>query len=439
MQTKNMDVIIIGAGAAGLMAAKTLTQAGVKVCVLEARNRIGGRIHTLMNEGNATPVEAGAEYIHGNLDVTLNLLQQAGIAYEETAGEWWNVNNGTWHHGAENNEDESIFITRLKELKEDISIADFLKKYFADDKFAALRSWLTSYIEGYYAGNIEHTSSLAFLEEWMNEDYQQYRPKGGYGSMINYLADCIVKDGGLLKTSCSVKRIQWTKQQVEVVDERNHTYNAHKVIVTVPLGVWLANNDEHGAIIWTPELTYKKEAAKQMGFGAAIKILLYFKTIFWEELSLQPQPEVDLKNTGFILSDEAVPTWWTQLPQHVPLLTGWLAGPKALSLKDTNDEVIIQLAIISLSRVLHVDESYIRNELLSAHVFNWAGDPFVRGAYTFSTTGTKEARKILQQPVDDTLYFAGEACYEGKDTGTVEAALVSGLQVAEEVLSNINK
>ena len=434
-----MDVIVIGAGAAGLMAAKKLTDAGVKVCVLEARDRIGGRIHTVQNTMYAQPVEAGPEYVHGNLQVTLNLLKEASIAYEEAQGETWRVTDGRWHQENEFTQDQQLIISRLKELKENISIAEFLNRYFADEQHTSLRQWLTSYIEGYYAGDTSQTSALAFLAEWSNEDYQQYRPKGGYGSMVQYLANSITEGGGLLQLSSVVKSIRWLKDQVEITAEGNHNYNAHKVIATVPLGVWLADENERGAITWQPELTLKKQAAKQMGFGSAIKVLVLFKEAFWEKLSLKQQPDVELKNAGFIISDEAVPTWWTQLPQQSSLLTGWIAGPKALALKDTDNEGIFHIALASLSAILQIDERELTQQLLWWQVYNWVADPFTRGAYAFSTMGTKGARKILMQPVDDTLFFAGDAFYDGTEMGTVEAALTSGLAAAENVIATLGK
>ena len=429
-----MDVIIIGAGAAGLMAAKKLTDAGQKVCVLEARDRIGGRIFTLTDKAFQQPAEAGPEYIHGNLEVTLSLLKEAGIEYREAEGEMWQVTNGKWTKGMEFNEDQQLLMTRLKELKENISIADFFDRYFSEEKFAPLRHSLTSYIEGYYAGNIQQTSALAFFKEWSAEDDQQYRPIGGYGKMIQYLADKSVEAGALIQLSTVVKEIRWLKGWVEVFDETRHSYIARKVIITVPLGVWLAGEDSKGAIAYSPALPQKQEAAKQMGFGSAIKILLFFKNPFWEEIALA-QPEVDLKRTSFIISDHEIPTWWTQLPEQSSLLTGWLAGPKALSLKDTDNETILLQSLDSLSRIFNMGQKDLQQKLLSWQIFNWTAEPFTRGAYSFSTTSTEEARKIMMQPVEGTLFFAGDAFYDGLEMGTVEAALTSGIRAGEEVLA----
>ena len=129
-----MDVIIIGAGAAGLMAAKKLSAEGLKVCVLEARDRIGGRIYTTKEHDFSTTVEGGAEFIHGNLSVTLDLLKEAAVDKREIAGDMWQVTDGRWTQKNDFFENTELVKKHLKTLKEDISIAEFMKQFFAEDK-----------------------------------------------------------------------------------------------------------------------------------------------------------------------------------------------------------------------------------------------------------------------------------------------------------------
>ncbi|MEJ7679505.1 MAG: FAD-dependent oxidoreductase [Segetibacter sp.] len=160
-----MDVIIVGAGAAGLMAAKELSGAGFKVCILEARNRIGGRIYTINDHNSAMPVEGGAEFIHGNLEVTLDLLKEAGIDKQEIKGEVWQVREGRWSQENDFFANAELVIKHLKASKEDISIAEFIKQFFAEDKYRDLRKSLISYVEGYYSGKTERMSAKAF---WKN-------------------------------------------------------------------------------------------------------------------------------------------------------------------------------------------------------------------------------------------------------------------------------
>lgn len=428
------DVIIIGAGAAGLMAAKQLSGAAVSVCVLEARDRTGGRIQTIRNTNSETPIEGGAEFIHGNLSATLALLKEAGMKKEELTGEIWQVTKGRWNQ--ENNffENAELVIKHLKSLKKDISISYFLQQFFAEEKYDNLRKSLTSYAEGYYSGETDRMSAKAFLKEWMSEDEQQYRPSGGYGKMIHYLEESCKKAGTLIQLSAAVKEIKWRQGYAEVRDDNNHVFIACKVVITVPLGIWTSDDKTKGAIKYNPALPSKTEAAKQMGFGAVIKILLEFKDIFWEEESIKQQTKINLSNLQMILTDMPIPTWWTQFPHGTALLTGWLSGPIAEQIKNETDENILLKSLHSLSLIFKIDSIILKDKLKSWKVFNWTKEPFTYGSYSYSTTDTISARKKLMEPVQNTLFFAGEALYEGPETGTVEAALISGINAAKEIL-----
>jgi monoamine oxidase len=166
-----------------------------------------------------------------------------------------------------------------------------------------------------------------------------------------------------------------------------------------------------------------------MGFGAVIKINLQFKNNFWEE-----EPSNKMKNAGFIFSDGEFPTWWTQEPIKNGQLTGWMAGPKAMDLKDASEEEIFEKVLQTLAYVFGVEIQFIQKKLVAHYITNWTADPFSRGAYSYATLDTHWAKEVLLQPVEQTLYFAGEALYKGTETGTVEGALASGIEVAREMI-----
>lgn len=428
--------MIIGAGASGLMAARELAKAGKKVCVLEARDHIGGRTHTLYNVPLSPHVEMGAEFVHGHLPITLELLKEAGIPYHRTGGEMWRAKDGElkqedyfidhWH----------LFEKKLEETQEDITLNAFLAEHFADEKYDELRDSVRRFATGFDTADPDRASLLALKEEWLDEDEQeQYRIDNGYGALIQFLAQGCIAAGGMIHTSTVVKEIMWQDGKATAIADNGITYTANKVIVTVPLGVLQAEDDLEGAITFSPALTEQKNAARQMGFGAIIKVLLQFTEAFWEKEPITTRAGSDLKQLNFLFSKEHIPTWWTQYPNPNALLTGWLGGPEAAKLKGATDEEILTIATKALSNIFSMEEAAIKKLIAASYIVNWTAEPFTRGSYAYDTVESKAAREVLMRPVSNTIYFAGEALYSGPVMGTVEAALTSAREVVQEILS----
>jgi monoamine oxidase len=195
-----------------------------------------------------------------------------------------------------------------------------------------------------------------------------------------------------------------------------------KVIITVPLGVL-----QNKSIRFTPALPNHQRAFGQIGFGGVVKVFLLFREAFWENNIPRP-----LDDVAFIFSDAVIPTWWSQRPARTPLLTGWLGGPSASELNH-DTESIINAAIQSLQYIFNCSQQHITREIRDWHIADWVKDPYALGAYAYPTIQTRKAREFLSQPVKDTLYFAGEALYNGPAMGTVEAALVNGEEVAKKI------
>ncbi|HVX51933.1 MAG TPA: NAD(P)/FAD-dependent oxidoreductase [Chitinophagaceae bacterium] len=416
------SVIIIGAGAAGLIAARILSAKNAKVTLIEAGNRPGGRMHTV-EEGFSADVEAGAEFIHGNVPETINLLTEAGIRYTRTAGKTYRVRNGKQVNNYEQAEGWDEMMEKMHSLTKDITLFRFLQKYFASDKYAALRAQVRGFAEGYDVADLTMVSVFALRDEWEHEG-PQYRVNGGYGRLVNYLIDTCNSNGCSIVTGTRVSQVEW-REGVVVADTPNGKYEGDRLIVTVPI-VMLQQPYGIGGITFNPALAEYTKAAGNIGYGDVVKVVIEFKTRFWEKY---------LKKAGFILSDEWMPVWWTQLPGNGCTLTGWLGGPKATMLKTVADEEILQKSLLSLCGIFGVSIEALQQELTTGKVFNWASNPFSGGAYSYATPGTQKALKILMTPVKNTLFFAGEAIYEGKHPGTVEAAFVSGKQAAEKILA----
>jgi monoamine oxidase len=427
---QDQHILITGAGAAGLMAAKILAKSGISVSMLEGRNRIGGRIHTLQESLFSFPAEAGAEFIHGNLPITMRLLREAGIAYLPVEGEMWNARHGILTQDQNFVEGWSLVMEKMKRLSTDLSIEDFLNNYFSGDQYIPLRKSLNGFVEGYDAADPKRASTFALREEWRSEnDSRQYKIQDGYQSLISYLEKECLDAGVKIHLDTIVKEIDWEKNKVKARTDLS-TFTGSKLLLTVPLGILQA-----GTISFVPDMPEKKEAADKMGFGSVIKILLGFRDRFWE--NMEDKDGKNLKELGFLFSDKLVPTWWTQYPDNTALLTGWLAGPKANRFRTYTNEQLLQEALHSLSEIFSIGIETLRNQLKNYRINNWSADPFTLGAYGYATVETPEARKILAAPVADTLYFAGEVFYEGAEMGTVEAALASGEKTANEILRTL--
>jgi monoamine oxidase len=426
---KNADVIIIGAGAAGLMAAYELSKAGKQVIVLEARDRVGGRISTLNDDLHT---ELGAEFIHGDLPVTLQLLKEANIEAIPASGEMWHNRDGKFSKNAEQFEHWDLLMEKLNQLEKDISIGDFLQQEFGDEKYTALRAWVTRFVSGYDTADPFKASAFALRREWQGEDDdEQHRVKGGYGLMINYLINTSGQNGVQFYLNTIAKHIHWTHGQVEVIASGKESFKAKQLIIALPLGVLKADSSEHATITISPSVGMCEEAINQIGFGSVIKVLLQFKTAFWEDQSVTG---VNLSDMGFILSGEAIPTWWTQYPSQSTLLTGWLGGPPAERKKNMSNDELLEEGMQSLSRIFNLDINKLKNDVVASHVVNWTTDPFTLGSYAYDTRESAKARKVLNTPIDHTIYFAGEYLYDGPAMGTVEAALTSGLETAKKLI-----
>ena len=429
------DILIIGAGAAGLIAAYQLAKAGRKVIILEARGQTGGRIHTIRASQVSDNVELGAEFIHGKLPVTLSILNEAGITYHETGGEFWQSKNGQLSREEHFIEHWGELLMQLNLLKEDMSIGDFLDAYFSGLQYEKLRESVINFAEGYDTADIKRASSFALRDEWQSEDHAvQYRINEGYGAMTDYLANKIKELSGHIYINCTVKKIQWTKNQVTAISTNGQEFTGTKLIITAPINILQQVAGETGAIAFVPELPKQQEALQKLGMGAVLKILLQFSTPIWQDKSIQERTGNDMKNVAFLFSEQAIPTWWTQYPKDSALLTGWLGGPSAGALKNESPVSILATAIASLAAMLQLPPSFIREQLIGWHIANWTTEPFILGSYSYATVEAKQAIELLSIPVEDSIYFAGEAFYEGAEMGTVEAALASGRKVAQNIL-----
>ncbi|UOG77253.1 FAD-dependent oxidoreductase [Hymenobacter tibetensis] len=427
------EIIVVGAGAAGLLAARTLAEAGKRVLVLEARNRPGGRIYTFTDAGFSGLVEGGAEFLHGSVPLTRSLLEAAGKTSFPTTGTTYQVIQGELHESEDFIQEAPQLLEQLHALPHDMPLADFLAEYFPDEHYAPLREQVTRFAEGYDAADAQRASSFALRDELSGGGFDDSpHPEGTYATVINRLVEATQAAGGELHLGAVVQEINWQPRHVEVRTIDGRCFRAQQAVLTLPLGILQTTPDSPSHIRIEPELPEHRAAAASLGYGAVIKVLLEFETAFWEQGSAQltrPMPEL-----SFLFSDAPFPTWWSQLPDTRPLLTGWLAGPTATQLREVSEEQLLVQALDSLAGLLGTTPAFLRSQLQAHRIINWAADPYALGAYAYTTVGASAARATLAAPVADTLFFAGEGVYDGAYIGTVEAALVSGADAAQRLL-----
>ncbi len=414
------DILIIGAGAAGLIAMKELLHAGYHVCLLEAAPVAGGRIATVREEGFATPVETGAEFVHGELPLTLSLLDQAGIAYTPLGGSMIVVDHGKWQKNEDHDPHWNEMMRKLARLPTDMSMAAFLKEYFNDNKYASLRDAVQHFAQGFDLADVNKVSALACLQEWGKEEETQYRLPGGYVQLVDYLLRQCRHEQAELHFNCEAIAVNYTNDGVTVTTADNRTFTAAALLITVSAGAL-----QSGSIDFSPAMdTAYSNAIAQLGFGSVIKILMAFRTPFWNSRD---------NDIGFLLSSESIPTWWTQSPNENNLLTGWLGGPPSAAAWTDNDSAILQSSLQSLSAIFGMDVASIEQQMVHYRICRWHQHPYAKGGYSYVTVESANAKKILAHPLNGNVFFAGEAVHRGQSQGTVEAALQSGLQAAKSI------
>ncbi|MDB5284731.1 MAG: puo 1 [Bacteroidota bacterium] len=426
------DIAIIGAGASGLLAALTLSQSK-KVCVIEADERVGGRAHTRYGLFS-TAIETGAEFVHGNLPVTLSLLKKFKIKYFKVGGDIWEKRNGHFKKDDEFIENPEVIIQKLRELKQDISVAAFLDMYFKDKQYDELVKSICRYTEGFNAADVSRASSFFLLNQLREEEEVQYRIDGGYGRLISAMHERCISQHCDFYLSSAVQTIRWAENEVKIATLNDKTFEAKQVLITVPCAVLQKDDEGKRGIQFMPAIQAKMEAIDAMGCGMVIKVLLEFSIPFWKLPQIREKPGANLGEFFFLFSEEAIPTWWTQRPVENNILTGWLAGPKALSLKNRSSAEILELSLQSLSNLFEVPVSMLISQLKKHHIENWSTHPFAKQAYNYVTPQTKAAVKILAEPVMNTLFFAGETLYDDSAAGTVEAAFVSSVLATDRLL-----
>ena len=434
-----MDVIVIGAGAAGLAAARELARHSLRVAILEARDRIGGRVWPVPFGDSVAPAELGAEFIHGKARETRALLREAGAGLTAIGDESWSGDGKTELQRTDDFGSAAAIFEPALSLHNDESVENFLSRFDGRDDMRESVASARAFVEGFDAADprIASVRSIA-AELHSGVDSTAARPIGGYAPLLKVLLGDCRAAGVDVRLSTIVHRVARGSGSctIEATDASGNavTMRARATIVTLPAGV-LNYRGEGTRVDFEPELSPEKRSAlASIVMGPVVKVTLRFGTPVWEATA-----GGRYRDAAFFRSSvHAFPSYWTQFPQRSRLITAWAGGPQAAALRGLTSGDFIERAVNGFGSLLN-DRSRITRWFEAGIVHDWDADPFARGAYSYLAVGGANARTALARPAGDALFFAGEATSNDGQGGTVNGALETGLRAAREAAAAIER
>lgn len=442
-RTIRADVAVIGAGASGLAAASFLRQRGVRIIILEARDRIGGRMFTRHDPRLPLPIELGAEFLHGAAEEVDAIADRARLTLVDVKGDRWASARGRMSRITDfwDRLDRILGQTDKRRVP-DRSLSEFLADQPGGKRFAADRALAREFVEGFHAAELNRISERAIAEGGNpGEDKEEQRLRRvvlGYDAIVAELAADLQR---WIRLRSPVVAIDWSRGGAEVkVKERqgrNAVIRAATAIITIPLPLLQSAASGRGAIHFSPEIPAVRAAADRAAMGHVQKIDILLDAPINEIVSSRRRQH--LERLAFLHARGVpFPVWWTSYPLRSGLVTAWAGGSAALSLERAGGDMRDQ-AVRALAAAFGVDARTVRHHLVATFAHNWSRDPFSRGAYSYSLVGGSDASSRLSRPLESTLFFAGEAANKDGKTGTVHGAIASGFHAAKQVLRALGR
>ena len=419
-----MKVLVIGAGIAGLSAAYHLNAAGIEATVLEARDRIGGRVWTSRDFADI-PVEFGAELIHGRSPEvnTWQWVRQLGLKtwhWNKIDDSMIRTEEGNWMTmGAARAASPELDATRswdlgdVAEPRSDENLETYLRRIGFSEKQLRYVERSFANAEGDSMRNLNAKAHAhLFKDSDGADDYSDYRILDGYDAYYDKLAE-----GLDIRLNCVVRDIDWS-QGVRVTTAAADTYAADAAVLTLPLGPLKA-----GRLRFSPGLpTSKRAALDGLQMGPVIKLVYLFE-----------EPILD-RSIGAIYAKGNPPMWWSPSlgrADGATVWTGFVSGDYARALLPMGERAALRKGLDTLRR----ETGIMDLEFVKGRWVNWPEDEFALGGYSVCLPGHYEARAKLAQPTPP-LFWAGEASAPHHLTAMVHGAYFTGQRAAEEIMAS---
>ncbi len=423
-----IDVLIAGAGMAGLIAGCVLAEAGKSVLMIEAADRVGGRTHSRYLPDLDEPIELGAEFVHGLPQELLALIDKSGLHLEEVGGSNYCF-DGTKLSACPADSSDGIFEKMGafcdQHPDDDMSFAAFLVQMPFDEaaKEEALR-----FVEGFNAADASMISIQALNFQQKAEDVieggRAFRIREGYSALADHLFGRFAAAGGKLQFETMITRVVWSDRQVRMAgscrQDDQHLPSARYAVIALPLGVL---QSKHVDFQPCPDIF---DSLDTLVMGPVLRLTLVFEERFWDTVSRS------YGDLSFLFAEKTVPgVFWTRTPSRQPSFTAWAGGPSATKM---SAESFAEQSLQTLSRAFAIAKNKLEDLLVSAHLHPWNTDDLAVGAYSYVRAGGLAGSRRLSSPVENTLFFAGEHTDVTGHWGTVHGAVRSGLRAAQQIL-----